>query len=56
MTDYKEMYLRMLWATEKAVDLMIAAQRECEELYVSSHGPVLSEVPVLPLKNHDSSN
>ena len=33
--DYKEMYLKLFRASEEAVDLLIAAQQECEELYIS---------------------
>lgn len=36
MPDYKEMYLRLFRATEKAVQVLIAAQQECEELYLAS--------------------
>lgn len=36
MIDYKEMYLKMLHASEKAVNILIAAQQECEEFYISS--------------------
>ncbi len=36
MPDYKEMYLTMVRASEKAINTLIAAQRECEELYLSS--------------------
>ena len=32
--DYKEMYLKMMRATEKAIRILVDAQRECEELYV----------------------
>lgn len=35
MPDYKEMYLKLFRASEEAVNLLIAAQRECEEIYVS---------------------
>lgn len=35
MSDYKEMYLKLFRANEKAVNLLIAAQRECEEMYIS---------------------
>lgn len=35
MPDYKEMYLKLFRASEEAVNLLIAAQRECEELYIS---------------------
>ena len=33
MIDYKELYLKMFRATEKAMNILAAAQRECEELY-----------------------
>lgn len=36
MPDYKEMYFKMLRASEEAIRLLIRAQRECEELYISS--------------------
>ena len=32
--DYKEMYLTMMRATEKAINLLIDAQRACEEEYL----------------------
>ena len=35
MPDYKEMYLKMVRASEKAINILIEAQRECEELYLS---------------------
>ena len=34
MPDYKEMSLTMFRAAEEAVNLLIAAQQQCEELYV----------------------
>lgn len=39
MPDYKEMYLKMLQASEQAVNILIAAQQECEELYISAPQP-----------------
>lgn len=36
MPDYKEMYMKMVRATESAINLLVQAQRECEELYISS--------------------
>jgi len=33
--DYKEMYLIMARAAEKAERILIQAQRECEELYMA---------------------
>ena len=41
MADYKEMYLKLFQATEKAIDLLIAAQQECEELFLSAQEPEL---------------
>lgn len=35
MPDYKEMYLKLFRASEKAANVLIAAQRECEEMYIS---------------------
>ncbi|MCI6729050.1 MAG: hypothetical protein SOY32_07435 [Candidatus Faecousia sp.] len=34
--DYKEMYLKMLRATEEAMKRLIQAQRACEELYLQA--------------------
>lgn len=39
MADYKEMYLKMARASEQAVNILIKAQRECEELYLSAPEP-----------------
>ena len=36
MVDYKELYLKMMQSTETAIQLLIQAQQECEELYISS--------------------
>ena len=36
MADYKQMYLTLLDATEKAINELISAQRACEELYILS--------------------
>lgn len=36
MPDYKEMYLTLFRATERAIDLLIEAQQTCEELYVDA--------------------
>ena len=35
MPDYKKMYLKLFQATEQAINTLIEAQRECEELYIS---------------------
>ena len=34
MPDYKQMYLTLLDATEKAINELVSAQRACEELYI----------------------
>lgn len=34
--DYKELYLKMVRASGKAMDILIAAQQECEELYLQA--------------------
>ena len=36
MPDYKKMYLKMLAASEEALNVLIKAQQECEELYIKS--------------------
>lgn len=33
---YKEMYLHLMRETEKAIRILIAAQQECEERYLSA--------------------
>ena len=43
--NYKEMYLKLFRATEKAIDLLISAQQECEELYLSGTGQELRIIP-----------
>ena len=35
MPDYKEMYFKIARAAADAVDILIAAQRECEEMYIA---------------------
>lgn len=36
MPDYKEMYLTLFRATEQAINLLIAAQQTCEDMYVNA--------------------
>ena len=40
MADYRAMYLKMMNATEEAMEILINAQRECEELYMNAEEPV----------------
>lgn len=51
MPDYKEMYLKMFRASEKALNMIIAAQQECEELYTANSSP---ELKVVSLSAEDS--
>ena len=46
MPDYKEMYLKMFRASEEAINILITAQQECEELYISQPEPDLKVVPL----------
>ena len=41
MPDYKEMYLTLFRATEKAIGVLIDAQQECEEMYLNAPEPEL---------------
>ena len=34
--DYKELYLKMVRASEEAMRILIKAQQECEELYLQA--------------------
>lgn len=42
MTDYKEMYLHLMRETEKAIRILIKAQQDCEEMYLSAPEPELT--------------
>ena len=48
--DYKEMYQKMMRASEQAIRILVEAQRECEELYLSQLEPQL----VVPRKEKES--
>lgn len=41
MQDYHKMYIKLFQATENAISVLIAAQRECEELSISALEPEL---------------
>ena len=36
MPDYKQMYLTLLDNVEKAINMLINAQKECEEIFVDT--------------------
>ncbi len=42
------MYLKMFRAAEQAVNVLIAAQRECEELYLSDPPQDFKMLPLTP--------
>lgn len=53
MADYKEMYLHLMRETEKAVQILIQAQRDCEELYLQEEAPALWILPKDPEIPHN---
>ena len=46
--DYKELYLKMVRANEAAIRILIAAQQECEELYLAMSEKE-TEIKIIPL-------
>lgn len=44
MPDYREIYLIMARETEKAINILIDAQKRCEELYISAEEPRLERL------------
>ena len=50
MPDYKEMYFKMMRASEAAIRILIAAQRECEEMYLKEEEPSLTLLPTMPIE------
>lgn len=36
MADYKEMHLHLFRETERAIEILIAAQQTCEEKYIEA--------------------
>lgn len=46
--DYKEMYLTMMRAGERAIRILIEAQQTCEELYLNPKKKPIIEFPPLP--------
>ena len=39
MPDFEKMYLTMFRASEEAISLLIKAQQECEEMFISAPEP-----------------
>ncbi len=44
--DYKTMYYTMMQASEKAIRILIQAQRQCEEIYLNQKEPSLTLLPM----------
>lgn len=53
MPEYKEMYLKIFRASEEAINILIAAQRECEEYYIDHPEPKLTVIPMPQNETHD---
>ncbi len=51
--NYKEMYLKLFYASERAINILVQVQRECEELYISQPEPDL-KVPSISPENKKS--
>lgn len=43
--DYREMYLHLMRETERAIRILIEAQRTCEEVYLRDEEPHLTVLP-----------
>ena len=56
MADYKEMYLTLFRATEQAINTLISAQRECEEMYLSMPDPDFKVLPMPPAQGDVPDN
>ena len=41
MPDYKKLYMKLFAASENAIEILIAAQRECEEMILQEEMPPL---------------
>lgn len=42
MLDYREIYLIMARETERAINILIEAQKRCEELYINAEDPKIT--------------
>lgn len=41
MVDYQEMYYKLYRAMEKAINILVEAQQECEEDYLRQTDPLI---------------
>ncbi len=44
--DYKVMYFEMFRAAEKSINILVEAQRKCEELYISADETLTKIIPL----------
>lgn len=54
MPDYQQMYLTMVRAAEKALNILIEAQQECEEIYLSGEETEITLLPVQGNMDNDT--
>lgn len=54
MPDYKELYIGLFRATEKAINILVEAQRKAEEQYLSS--PEVAMSVLSDATSHTSDN
>ena len=50
MPNYKKMYIHLMRETEKAIRIMMKAQQDCEELYITTSEPKLTILEPPPEK------
>lgn len=55
LPDYQKMYAIMVQASEQAINVLIDAQRKCEELYIEAEDFTPRIIPFDPHKNSDDS-
>lgn len=50
MPDYKELYITLFRETERAISILIEAQKKCEDLYINAQEP---EIKIFDNKTDD---
>lgn len=41
MPDYRKLYLTLMCEVEKSVEILINAQRKCEDMYINSENSIV---------------
>ncbi len=44
MPDYRELYLTLMREVEKSIEILINAQRKCEDMYINSEEPIIQVI------------